>query len=1380
MERIRRLKTITVTVTDVNEAPVFTSSATFNGNDDTKFIFENVYSFTEAVKTTDLDINKVLSKSGDTIIIEVSLSEPITCPSNDSPFYKNSDNADSTLKKCTVVFRLLPRSYDGSSVTVESETDLIVASDRNDDYDASHFDLINDGWVFGDIKGSSVNLVDYLKWDTDDWNIPKRITVSINQDIEELSSTYLSTQINSASELYDGLDPDNIFPGQSFDASATILLKYVSPVSYSISNSDISIDPNNGELKFVNSVDIDNQSSFTATVTANDGVNSSTQGITISINANSSAPSFTSSATFSAPENQTTIGTVVASDAGGQSISYSISGSDASSMSINSSSGALTFNSAPDHETKNSYSVTATASDGTNSTTQAITVNVTDVNEDPILTMPTSITLHEFDILYFESISPLPEQVAVTSREACSETVGFYADGCTVGSYNGEDLYSPDYDVKYWVGENAPWYKQLKRWYGDGEYLGEPLDLRGTIFVGNAVVDDISNTNFFMKSYCDFKYPFDTIIESDNPPNNSIQTSTPDPFCWLYTGDIAGVYPDPGEAEMTAHNGYSDERGGPLADPLGAAVGMGDLTDLPLRKLFFNITPYLTGQSLPGLAWETEASASAFFASPGILDYEMLGMTSYNHDDFAGAIDTPTRMANQTGSLGNGEWGGNTGVVYCVVDERNPYIYYPVTTDIQIASRDSYVSCKRITIKVINGNDNAPVFTSATSFSINEAQTDVGTVTATDADGLHTWNEARDRVLQGEFIDTISYSISGTDADLFSIDSVSGKLEFKSVSDYEDPKDSDANNIYLVTITASDQASTSWNGTQVISGPLVTTQDVTVNVTDVDVRSPVFTSSATFSAAENQTAIGTVTATDANGDSVTFTVSGSELAITSAGVLTFASAPDYETKSSYTATVTASDGTNSTTQNITVNVTDVNENAPVFTSSATFSAAENQTAIGTVTATDADGDSVTFTVSGSELEITSAGVLTFASAPDYETKSSYTATVTASDGTNSTTQNITVNVTDVNENAPVFTSSATFSAAEIQTAIGTVTATDADGDSVTFTVSGSELAITSAGVLTFASAPDYETKSSYTATVTASDGTYTTTQSITVNVTDVNEAPVFTSSATFSAAENQTAIGTVTATDANGDSVTFTVSGSELAITSAGVLTFASAPDYETKSSYTATVTASDGTNTTTQSITVNVTDVNDNSPVFTSSATFSAAENQTAIGTVTATDADGDSVTFTVSYQQFFSNGSDLAITTAGVLTFKTNPDYETKSSYTAAVTASDGTNLTTQDITINVTDVIGDPAFTSSDTFSAAENQTAIGTVTATDADGDSVTFTVSGSELAITSAGVLTFASAPDYETKSFYTATVSASDGTNTITQAIIVNVTDVND
>ena len=128
--------------------------------------------------------------------------------------------------------------------------------------------------------------------------------------------------------------------------------------------------------------------------------------------------------------------------------------------------------------------------------------------------------------------------------------------------------------------------------------------------------------------------------------------------------------------------------------------------------------------------------------------------------------------------------------------------------------------------------------------------------------------------------------------------------------------------------------------------------------------------------------------------------------------------------------------------------------APYFTSSATFSADENQTSIGTVNAADLDTKSLSFSTSSSDVSITSAGVLTFISAPDYETKTSYTETIRVSDGINSTSQEVTINITNQNDNAPVFTSAASFSAAENQTAIGTVTAIDADDDSVTFTISG--------------------------------------------------------------------------------------------------------------------------------------------------------------------------------------------------------------------------------------------------------------------------------------------------------------------------------------
>jgi hypothetical protein len=458
-------------------------------------------------------------------------------------------------------------------------------------------------------------------------------------------------------------------------------------------------------------------------------------------------------------------------------------------------------------------------------------------------------------------------------------------------------------------------------------------------------------------------------------------------------------------------------------------------------------------------------------------------------------------------------------------------------------------------------------------------------------------------------------------------------------------------------------------------------------------------------------------------------------------------------------------------------LTSLDTEPPVITSSANYAAAENQTTIGTATAIDTNSASISFTVSGFDLEITSDGVLSFATAPDYETKSTYTAVITATDGTNLTPQDIIVSVSDINE-APIM-GALSYTAYENQTSIGSVVATDPEGEAVSFSVSGSELLITTDGVLSFASAPDYETKTSYTATVTATDGTNSATQSVSVSVQDIDDVgPAFSSSASFSAAENQTAIGTVTATDVDtsDSSISFTVSGSELSITSAGILTFASAPDYETKMSYTATVTATDGTNSTTQSITVSVTNLNDNSPVFTSSASLSANENQTTIGTVVATDADGNALSYSISG----TDASSMSInSSSGALAFNSAPDYETKSSYSVTATASDGTNSTTQNIAISVTDVNEASSFTSSATFSANEKQTSIGIVTATDVENDTLTYSITGTDASSitidSSTGVLTFNTGPDYETQSSYSVTAAVSDGSLSITQAIAISI-----
>ena len=88
--------------------------------------------------------------------------------------------------------------------------------------------------------------------------------------------------------------------------------------------------------------------------------------------------------------------------------------------------------------------------------------------------------------------------------------------------------------------------------------------------------------------------------------------------------------------------------------------------------------------------------------------------------------------------------------------------------------------------------------------------------------------------------------------------------------------------------------------------------------------------------------------------------------------------------------------------------------APQITSAASFSLVEGETNIGSVTASEIDNDTLSYSVSGTDASaviITSSGMLSFVSAPDYETKASYSITVTVSDGTASTTQNITISIT---------------------------------------------------------------------------------------------------------------------------------------------------------------------------------------------------------------------------------------------------------------------------------------------------------------------------------------------------------------------------------
>ncbi len=184
-----------------------------------------------------------------------------------------------------------------------------------------------------------------------------------------------------------------------------------------------------------------------------------------------------------------------------------------------------------------------------------------------------------------------------------------------------------------------------------------------------------------------------------------------------------------------------------------------------------------------------------------------------------------------------------------------------------------------------------------------------------------------------------------------------------------------------------------------------------------------FTNPQAVTVNENQTHAITLSATDADGDSITYSISGADASSfninSSTGLVTFKTAPDYESgKISYVLTATVSDGTNHVDQIVTIDLENLNDNNPVFQrQNIAIDVNENQTHAITLSATDADGDSITYSISGADASSfninSSTGLVTFKTAPDYESgKISYVLTAMASDGAHSTSQNITVNILD--------------------------------------------------------------------------------------------------------------------------------------------------------------------------------------------------------------------------------------------------------------------------------------------------------------------------------------------------------------------------------
>ena len=695
-------------------------------------------------------------------------------------------------------------------------------------------------------------------------------------------------------------------------------------------------------------------------------------------------------------------------------LTYTLSGTDAASFTIVSTTGQLQTSTALDYETKQSYAVTVSVDDGNDGSDSIdVTINVTDVDETvpnnaPVFTDGTSTTRS----IPENTASSTNIGTAVAATDADNDTLNYTLGGTDAAAFN---IVSTSGQLQ----TSAALDYETKTSYAVSVFVsdsnGGNVSIPVTISVTN--VNEKPNFGFSTASRS---------IRENTPSGINIGTA------------LTATDPDTGDT-LTYTLGGTDK------DAFSIVSGTGQLQT---KTVFDYETP-------------TERSHSVTVTvsdSDGLSDTISVTINVTNVDENVNIPNNPPKFANRSATLSIAENSpANTpigkGFAAFDIDNRgnpnnDPLVYSLGGTDagsftidsdssqlqtsaaLDFETKKSYsvtvtVTDSRnasdtipVTINVTDVNEKPSFANSTATFSVEEntpSSTNIGTaLTATDPDTG----------------DTLTYTLGGTDASSFGIDSASGQLQTSAALDYEAVPTKTS---YSMTVTATDPDG------------LSATISVTITVTDVDETvpntAPAFSAtSAARSIAENSdsgTNIGDpVTATDADEDDLTYTLGGTDAGSFTidedTGQLQVSAALDFETTTSYSVTVSASDGRGGNASiPVNITVTNVNE-APSFAiDTATLSVPET-TASGTdigdaFTATDPDASTtLTFELGGTDASsftivstATSAQLQTNTTF-DYEAepkKISYSVTVTVSDSSLTDSITVIINITDEPEPA---------------------------------------------------------------------------------------------------------------------------------------------------------------------------------------------------------------------------------------------------------------------------------------------------------------------------------------------------------------------------
>nr|WP_260619666.1 retention module-containing protein [Pseudomonas sp. B11D7D] len=361
--------------------------------------------------------------------------------------------------------------------------------------------------------------------------------------------------------------------------------------------------------------------------------------------------------------------------------------------------------------------------------------------------------------------------------------------------------------------------------------------------------------------------------------------------------------------------------------------------------------------------------------------------------------------------------------------------------------------------------------------------------------------------------------------------------------------------------------------------------------------------------------------------------------------------------------------------------------------------------------------------------------------------------------------------------------------------------TDVDGDtlsivSVQNAVNGSVALV--GGKVVFTPAPDFNGTGSFTYTISDGNGKFDT-ATVTVGVKPVNDAPVVDStSLTVDEKTVGTPLSLQAPTDVDGNPLTITVTGLPTlgsvtladgsAVSNGQTLTSAQLQGlkYNAPADYQAgnnvgnfTYSVNDGTTSVIGSVNLTVNPIND-LPVL-NNPSVSLDEDQSLSTQLNVSDADGDTVSYTL--KSGTTNGTLVLDGTTGQYTYTPNANYNGPDSFT--VTLDDGKGGVV-DAVVNITvNPVNDAPVSGPQSLTTDEDTAIDGTINATDVDGDSLSYSIaSGDEpkhgtVTLRADGTFTYVPGKDYNGQDSFTVTIDDGNG-GTTTSVVSLDVTPVND